>query len=489
MKNNKFYITTPIYYVNDRPHIGHAYTTVLADVLARQQEKQGKDVFFLTGTDEHGAKISQAAKKAGKSEKNFVDEKAASFVEVWKKLNIENSNFIRTTESAHVEAVKKAVQRLFDKGFIYKGDYDGLYCTGCEQYKNSEDLIDGKCPEHQIEPQMMKEESYFFKLSQFQNVLKEKIEKGELEILPQERKNEILSFFGQELKDISISRAAVNWGIPLPFDEKFTIYVWIDAFFNYLTGLGWNGDQLIGSSVRQFKTEEPKGREASENDKLVFFPPDLQLMSKDILRVHATIWPALLLALELPLPKKIYVHGYFTIDGQKMSKSLGNVIWPEELVEKFGVDGARYLLMSSLAFGQDGDISWEKLTEKYNSDLANGLGNLISRVVKLNENIKAQAEENESSGKANGLLVEIKPKEALDEIWKRIAYANKKVEEAKLWEFIKTDAEEAKKVLSELLGLIFEVSKEVAPFMPQTCGKIVEILESGKAEILFPRIK
>jgi methionyl-tRNA synthetase len=474
--NKKFFVTTPIYYVNDKPHVGHAYTTLAADVLTRWHRERGDEVFFLTGTDEHGAKVAQAATVAGKPEQEFVDEKAAAFKEAWQKLNINYDNFLRTTDPVHVAAVKTATQYLYEKGFIYKGQYRGLYCQSCEQYKNPDDLINGKCPEHQVEPQLMKEESYFFKLSQFEKLLKEKIESDELEIKPIERKNEVFSFISQGLKDISISREAVSWGISLPFDKKYTLYVWIDAFLNYLTGLGWSGQA----------GQPPK-----------FFSPDVQLMSKDILRVHATIWPGLLLALELPLPQKIFVHGYFTIDGQKMSKSLGNVIWPEDLVVKFGRDGARYLLMSSLSYGQDGDISWQRLAEKYNSDLANGLGNLVSRVMKLNEEFKINPSTRLRARIKNleKLFNEIKFKEILDEIWQEIAWANRYIEEKKLWDLLKTDPEEGKKVLSELLSLISEIAKVLSPFLPETSEKIFEQLTlrqdsglTGKIKPLFPRI-
>jgi len=492
--SSKFYITTPIYYVNDRPHIGHAYTTVAADVLARWHKSQGQEVFFSVGTDEHGAKNKQAAEKSGKNEKEFVDERAEEFKNAWEKLNIQYSVFVRTTDEAHEKAASNAVQNLYDKGFIYKGQYEGLYCVGCEQYKTEDELIDGKCPEHQIAPQLMKEENYFFKLSEFGKDLKKKIESDELKILPAERKNEVLSFISRGLKDVSISRKNVKWGIPLPFDASQTIYVWIDAFLNYLTGLGWGGKKI--PPIPPF----PKGGE-----NLSFFPPDLQLMSKDILRVHATIWPALLLALELPLPKEIFVHGYFTINGQKMSKSLGNVIWPEDLVEKFGVDGARYLLMSSLSFGQDGDVSTEKLTEKYNADLANGLGNLVSRVIKLSQNYSSTKprfivgahgevldavypERSRRARTMNKLFDEIKLKEILDEIWSQIAWANRYIEEKKLWELVKDNPEEGEKVLAELLSLISEIAENIAPFMPETSEKIKKTLEKDVAEPLFPRI-
>jgi len=476
--DKKFYITTPIYYVNDKPHIGHAYTTVAADVLARWYRQKGERVFFLTGTDEHGAKVAQAAAKAGQSEKEFCDGKAEDFKKAWQALNIDYDNFIRTTDPEHEVAASKAAQTLYDKGLVYKDEYEGLYCTGCEQYKISDDLINGKCSEHQIEPILMKEESYFFKLSQFQIILKEKIISGELQIEPAERKNEVLSFIDSGLRDISISRKNIIWGVPLSFDKNYTLYVWIDAFLNYLTGLGWDG-----------KSEKLKVK----SEKLEFFPPDVQLMSKDILRVHATIWPALLLALELPLPKKIFVHGYFTTNGQKMSKSLGNVIWPEDLTAKFGADGARYLLMSSLTYGQDGDISWEKLVEKYNADLANGLGNLVSRVFNLIENnFDGQMQPARSADlNIESYFKELKLFEALQKIKEKVDWANKYIEENKLWELVKTDKQKAQAVLGELLGVIIRIGEGLVPFMPQTAEKILKAVETGeikKGEALFPRI-
>jgi len=469
MPEKKFYITTPIYYVNDQPHLGHAYTTLLADVLARWHRQRKQKTFFLVGTDEHGIKISQAAKKANKSEKDFVDEKAKIFQSVWQDLNIKYDNFLRTSNLEHILAVQKAISYLKDKGFIYKDYYEGLYCSSCEQYKMADDLIDGKCPDHQKIPQVIKEESYFFKLSDFEKTIKEKISSNKVKIVPESRKQEILTFLKKGLKDISISRKNVQWGIPLPFDKEYTLYVWIDAFLNYLTGLGWQG--IAGK-------------------KPAFFPPDLQLMGKDILRVHATIWLALLLALKLPLPKKFFVHGYFTIEGQKMSKTIGNVVLPEDLIKKFGVDGTRYLLLSSLSFGQDSDISWEKLTKKYNAELANNLGNLVARAITLNSGIKAKIIKTKIQNKnLEKLFEEIKIKEILEMIWEKISWANKYVEEKKLWELVKKNPKEGKKILSKLLSLIFEISKLIEPFMPTTSEKILQQLKTGQVDILFPRIK
>jgi len=481
---SKFYITTPIYYVNDKPHIGHAYTTVLADVLARYHRLMGEEVFFLVGTDEHGAKIEAAAEQAGKSPREFCDENVEAFREAWKSLDISYSNFIRTTDSSHEKAVSNALDYLYKKDFIYKGVYKGLYCRGCEQYKTDDDLVDGKCPDHQTEPEVMEEESYFFRLSQFGGELERSISGGKLKIEPAERKNEVLSFIRNGLQDISISRKKIKWGVPLPFDKKFTTYVWVDAFLNYLTGLGWDGKI----------SPRPPLKKGGERRGLKFWPPDVQLMSKDILRVHATIWPALLLALKIPLPKKLYIHGFFTINGQKMSKSLGNVIWPKQLTEKFGADGTRYLLMSSLADGHDGDISWEKLTAKYNTDLANELGNLVSRVMNLAKGFEIAVRDGSlkiKSEKVRKLLDEIKPKEALDEIWKEVDWANKYVEETRLWELVKTNKKQAKRVLEELLAGLINIAENLKPFMPETAERVIKILESGeikKGEILFPRI-
>jgi len=481
---SKFYITTPIYYVNDKPHIGHAYTTVLADVLARYHRLMGEEVFFLVGTDEHGAKIEAAAEQAGKSPREFCDENVEAFREAWKSLDISYSNFIRTTDSSHEKAVSNALEYLYKKDFIYKGVYKGLYCRGCEQYKTDDDLVDGKCPDHQTEPEVMEEESYFFRLSQFGGELERSISGGKLKIEPAERKNEVLSFIRNGLQDISISRKKIKWGVPLPFDKKFTTYVWVDAFLNYLTGLGWDGKI----------SPCPPLKKGGERGGLKFWPPDVQLMSKDILRVHATIWPALLLALKIPLPKKLYIHGFFTINGQKMSKSLGNVIWPKQLTEKFGADGTRYLLMSSLADGHDGDISWEKLTAKYNTDLANELGNLVSRVMNLAKGFEIAVRDGSlkiKSEKVRKLLDEIKPKEVLDEIWKEVDWANKYVEETRLWELVKTNKKQAKRVLEELLAGLINIAENLKPFMPETAERVIKILESGeikKGEILFPRI-
>ena len=364
--NKKFYVTTPIYYVNAQPHLGHTYTTIAADVLARYHRMVGDKTFFLTGTDEHGAKIAQKAEEEGKEPQQFVDEVAAKFKLAWEELDISNDRFIRTTEPEHKKAIQRALQYMYDKGDVYKSKYEGLYCQGCEQFKNEKDLVDGLCPDHKVAPQWMSEEAYMFKMSSYQDVLLDKIKRDEIKIRPLERKNEIVTFIEQNgLNDVAFSRAKVKWGIPVPWDESQTIYVWADALLNYVTGLGWDGEAGVVPE---------------------FWPATVQLLGKDILRVHATIWPAMLLSLGLPVPEQLFVHGFFLSDGQKMSKSLGNVIAPEDLVKKYGVDGTRYLLMGATPFGNDGDITWKFLDEKYNADLANGLGNLVSRLVTMTLN-------------------------------------------------------------------------------------------------------
>lgn len=476
----KFYVTTPIYYVNAKPHIGHAYTTVAADVLARFQRLQGREVFFLTGTDEHGLKIQKKAEEAGKEPQVFVDEIAEEFKGLWKKLNINYDNFIRTTSENHKKAVTKVLQTLFDKGAIYKGEYEGLYCVGCEQFKSENELVDGKCPDHETVPEKMKEECYLMKMTEIQDRLIAKIEKDELQISPSKYKNEMLSFLkSQPLRDVSISRKNVKWGIPLPFDQDQTAYVWVDALLNYLTGLGWDG-------------EEKKIPE--------FWPADVQLMGKDILRVHATIWQAILIHLGIENPKMIFTHGHILSGGKKMSKTLGNVIGIDEMLEKFGTDGARYLLLSAGTFGDDVDVTMERLVEKYNSDLANGLGNLVSRIITLNKKTDINFKENdfaESSkvifGAENEILQKNIENIGLDLELKsamiNVQVMNKYVEDNKPWEIIKTDSEKFKAVMEHLsLGLLY-VANKLIPFMPDTAAKIKKSLETKQTEILFQRIR
>jgi len=465
---NKFYVTTPIYYVNDVPHVGHVYTILAADILARHfSSKHGKNnVFFLTGTDEHGFKVAQAAQEHGKTPKQFVDEISQLFKESWENLNISNDFFIRTTDERHEKIAQNILQKIYDRGFIYEDTYKGLYCVGCERFLAENDLVDGRCPLHpNKEPAYQEEKNYFFKLKEFVPEILEKIENDSYEILPKARKNEVVSKLKQGVENVSISRAGVSWGIPVPWDNSQTIYVWVEALINYY-------------SATQFL----EGREK-------FWPADLHLMAKDILWFHAVIWPALLLAADLPLPKALFAHGFFTINGQKMSKSLGNVISPQELIDQFGVDGTRYLLMSEYPFGNDGDLSLEKFKQRYNSDLANGLGNLASRVARLCEKVdNFSIEENlKISTSVSNLIEEYKFDEALKTIQASIAEADKIVNEKKPWTL---EGDGLKNVLSDLVSRIRQVAKSLESFMPETSAKLwqqfgAEKISSGAS--LFPR--
>ncbi len=487
-----FYITTPIYYVNDKPHLGHTYTTVAADVLARYHSMIGDKVFFSTGTDEHGAKIEEKAKENNENVEEFVNRIAADFQFAWDELEISYNfmgNFIRTSEQRHIKAVQKALQYLYDKGDIYSGTYEGWYCQGCEQYKTKGDLIEGdKCPDHGTKVEWINEETYMFRLSAYAGQLLEKIEKDELKIQPVEKKNEIISFYkNQGLRDISFSRKKVKWGIPLPFDESHTAYVWADAFLNYLTVLGWDGDQA---------------------NKPEMWPPQIQLMSKDILRVHATIWPAMLLALGLPLPERLMVHGFFLVNGQKMSKSIGNVVAPADLINKYGADGSRYLLMSAIIFGHDGDVNWQRFDEKYNSDLANGLGNLLNRVISLIDKymdggIPKVASEDKTELKVKGVddldktflfdvaniwekyhkaWSDIHPDEALRHIKELLSHCDKHINAVKLWEISGQDKQVAAKHLYCLAETLRQIGWMIIPFMPSSTSRVWQYLGLKPAE-------
>lgn len=454
---NKFYITTPIYYVNASPHIGHLYTTLAADILTRAHKQWGENVFFLTGTDEHGAKIAQAAGDFGEI-KGFTDKVSEEFKDAWKLFDINYDYFIRTTNPQHEKFVQEFLTKLYKKGDIYLGKYRGLYCTGCEEYKKESDLENGLCPLHKKKPEKIQEEVYFFKLSKYKEKILASVGTDKFQILPQERKNEVLSFLKQELEDTAVSRTKVSWGISVPWDKKHIIYVWFDALLNYLSALEINKSPNI-------------------------WPPDVQLIAKDILRFHAIIWPAILLAAGLELPKILFVHGFFTVNKQKVSKSLGNVITPQELIDRYGVDAARFLLISAFPFGSDGDFSFDDLDKRYNAILANDLGNLVQRAVVLAQknNIKFIPKNPQYSEKIKAQLEKIDFYSACEQIKKAIVEANVFVNETKPWET------KDKKTIAELLNKIEKISVDLKPFMPTVGEKILTQLKTLQPEILFPK--
>lgn len=468
-QRSQFYVTTPIYYVNDVPHVGHAYTTLNADVLARYwKQKLGEDnVFYLTGTDEHGQKVAQAAQEKGQTPKEYADSVSPSFKKAWDLLNIKPDFFIRTTDPRHERIASDLLQKVYDAGFIYEGIYEGLYCIGCEKFLTETDLIDGKCPLHpNKEPVFQKEKNYFLKLKDLSKKVLVKIENREYQILPEEKRYEVISRIKQGVDDISISRAGVSWGIPVPWDTDQTIYVWVEALMNYF-------------SATQFLEGKEK-----------FWPADLHIVGKDILWFHTVIWQALLIAAKVELPKSIFAHGFFTIDGQKMSKSIGNVISPKQLVDRYSVDGARYVILSAYPFGSDGDISLDRFDEKYNADLANGLGNLISRVAKLCENsgFKTSATTNSHYPELEDFFDQCLANEALNFIIHEVSELDKLINEKEPW---KLEGKDLETTLENLVERIKRIAFNLEPFLPQTAAKIQKQF-SGKiasGEPLFPRLK
>lgn len=472
---SKFYITTSIAYANASPHIGFALESVQADVLARHHRQNGDEVFFLTGTDEHGAKIYKVSQKFGKNPQEFVDGISDEFKKLKQTLNLSWDDFIRTTDRGrHYPAVAKIWEKLAGKNLIEKRKFEGLYCVGCEAFKLPKDLIDGKCPEHLAEPEKITEENYFFKLSLFEQDIKNKIESDEIKIIPKTRKNEILSFLNQGLEDISVSRSKekLPWGISVPGDESQVVYVWIDALTNYISALGYGTD----------------------NKNMRFWPADAHCVGKDILRFHAVIWPAILMAAELPLPKNIFVHGYITSGGQKMSKSIGNVISPKDLVDKYGADAVRYFLLREIPSTEDGDFTEEKFIARYNGDLANGLGNFAARVLTLAAKLgevepprEIQPPYIEKAVKeAEKKISEFKFNEALAAIWELISFGDNYVNQEKPWE----NMESKKEVISNLVQIVKTVAEQLSPFLPETSEKIINaIKENKKPENLFPRVK
>ncbi len=504
------YITTPIYYVNAQPHLGHAYTTIVADTYARFKRLTGDSVRFQTGTDEHGDKIAEAAASEGVSPKEYVDRISGMFRETWPQLDVEPDNFIRTTDPEHVTTVQNILQQVYDKGDIYFDKYTGLYCTGCERFLTEKELVDGKCPDHQTVPEEITEENYFFKMSRYQKELIDHIKTNSDFITPQRYRNEVLSFLSEPLEDLCISRptSRLTWGIPLPFDKNFVTYVWFDALINYLTGIGYpHGDNF------------QKYWGAAEH-----------VIAKDILKPHAIYWPTMILSIGLPLYQKLHVHGYWNVDETKMSKSIGNVIRPAELIDEYGVDSVRYFILREMSFGLDASFSSDAIVTRMNSDLANDIGNLYSRttamLVKYCDGVVPEAVAVDDDTVLCDLAATVLQSyrenmgsfqfhRALQAVWELISQANKYIVENEPWALVKDPARQGRlgTVLYNLAETLRLLTLLLQPVMPATCTKmarglgldqdsplVTNLADNGnwgglvagtrleKVEALFPRV-
>lgn len=468
MEKNKFYITTAIDYINAKPHIGHVFEKVLADVIARYHREKGDGVFFLTGSDEHGIKMQQKAKEVGIQPQELADQNVKEFLMMKEKFNLSYDRFIRTTDEDHIKTAQELWKRCKEKGDIYLKKYKGTYCSGCESFIKESDLIDGLCPNHERAPEVTEEENWFFKLSSYKDQIRKLIESNELKIYPEHRKIEVFNVL-DELDDFSISRPREKaWGIEVPDDSTQNMYVWFDALTNYISGVGGFTDEELFEK---------------------WWPADLHVIGKDITRFHAIYWPAMLLSAGLKTPKKILAHGFITSGGKKMSKTIGNTIDIDEALNRYGADALRYFLIREIPTTEDGDFTWERFDERYDSDLANSLGNLVSRVTNI-------AEKNDIKFQDQNLIIDVGSEikdyrfdRVLEKIWEKVYEANKYVDDEKPWS-IKDNPEKVSEVINNLLNQIKAIGEALKPFMPETSEKILNIFKAEKivkAEPLFPK--